>query len=66
MRLNPKSYVSPIMGAEAAENGTFRASLRHPVSRELMRLSDRRVSYGEAFDEANNMVLAMVKNGELQ
>jgi len=51
------TQTNPKIGVEVAENGTFRASLRHPVTNELLRLCDKRQSYGEAFEQAHKMAM---------
>ena len=50
--------IGPIIGVEPAENGKYRPAIYHPVDRRILRLSGKRLSYGEAFEAAAQMAAA--------
>lgn len=53
-----RAAIGPIIGVEPAENGTFRPAIYHPVDRRILRLSDKRLNYGEAFEAAAELAAA--------
>jgi chorismate mutase len=56
-KLNPHT-VNPIISVESAENGMYRGVLRSPIDRSILRLSNKRLSYGLAFAAAAKMAEA--------
>jgi hypothetical protein len=49
---------NPLITVERAENGMYRGVLRSPIDRSILRLSNKRLSYGEAFEVAAKMAEA--------
>ena len=50
--------INPLITVERAENGMYRGVLRSPIDRSILRLSNKRLSYGEAFEVAAKMAEA--------